>query len=37
MSYLIVFVAGMVVGWNLIPQPHWVADFVFAVISKFKK
>jgi len=34
MLYVILaFAAGLVVGWNFIPQPQWVAD----IFSKFKK
>jgi hypothetical protein len=31
--YGLAFAAGLVVGWNFIPQPQWVAD----IFSKFKK
>lgn len=24
MLYIIAFVAGLIVGWNLLPQPAWV-------------
>jgi hypothetical protein len=27
------FGAGLVVGWNLLPQPHWVADLYFRIFS----
>ena len=26
MTELIAFVAGLVIGWNLIPQPEWVRN-----------
>jgi hypothetical protein len=28
------FVAGLVVGWNFLPQPQWVLDLVKKVTGK---
>ena len=36
LEFLIVFGAGLVVGWNILPQPKWVADLYKTVISNFK-
>ena len=27
-SVVVAFVAGAVVGWNLLPQPQWVKDLI---------
>lgn len=32
---LLGFVAGLLVGWNLLPQPHWVKKLVEKVKNKF--
>lgn len=37
LRYVIVFCAGLVVGWNLLPQPTWVADLYHQVESSIKK
>lgn len=37
LRYVIVFCAGLVVGWNLLPQPAWVADLYHHVEMQFKK
>lgn len=29
------FVAGLLVGWNLLPQPEWVKSLVEKVKAKF--
>lgn len=28
------FIAGLVVGWNLLPQPQWVKDLWNKLVSK---
>lgn len=28
MSHLLAFAAGLLVGWNLIPQPLWVLEII---------
>lgn len=36
MFYAIVgFIIGLVVGWNFLPQPQWIADFIDDIKSKF--
>jgi hypothetical protein len=37
MTELIAFCAGLIVGWNFIPQPQWIKDRVDQLISKIKK
>lgn len=37
MTELIAFCAGLIVGWNFIPQPQWVKDKVDQLISKIKQ
>ena len=32
---ILAFVAGLIVGWNFIPQPAIVKDLVDAIKSKF--
>ena len=36
-DYLAVFGIGLVVGWNLLPQPVWVKNIWDKIIAKFKK
>jgi hypothetical protein len=36
-DYLLVFVAGLLVGWNLVPQPHWVAHVIAKVVQIIRK
>jgi hypothetical protein len=24
---IVAFMAGLIVGWNFLPQPKWIADF----------
>ena len=36
LDYLIVFGAGLVVGWNVLPQPAWVAALYTNLVSKLK-
>jgi hypothetical protein len=31
MTELIAFCAGLIVGWNFLPQPQWVKDLVSKV------
>ena len=33
LEYLIVFGAGLVVGWNLLPQPVWVKEIYDRIAS----
>ena len=33
LDYLIVFGAGLVVGWNLLPQPAWIKAIYDRVVS----
>lgn len=33
LEYLIVFGAGLVVGWNLLPQPAWVKEIYDRIAS----
>ena len=35
LRYVIAFCAGLVVGWNALPQPPWVADLYKQVHAKF--
>lgn len=35
-NYIFCFCAGLIVGWNLLPQPSWVKAIYDLVISKFK-
>jgi hypothetical protein len=37
MTTVIAFCAGLIVGWNFIPQPKWVKDRVDQLISKIKR
>ncbi len=37
MDYFLVFFAGLVVGWNFLAQPEWVAKIVENIKSRFKK
>ena len=37
MTTVIAFCAGLVVGWNFIPQPQWVKDKVDLIIDKLKR
>lgn len=32
---LFAFAAGLIVGWNFIPQPKFVADLVQKAVDKF--
>lgn len=34
---VILFGVGLVVGWNLLPQPLWVKNLYDKVAAKFKK
>lgn len=34
---VICFVAGLVVGWNFLPQPEFVKNWVGKVVGLFKK
>jgi hypothetical protein len=36
LELLIAFGSGLVVGWNVLPQPQWVADLYKKVMSNFK-
>lgn len=31
---IICFVAGLVVGWNFLPQPDWVKDLIAKIVAK---
>jgi hypothetical protein len=31
------FAAGLVVGWNFLPQPHWVLDLVIKMVRAFRR
>lgn len=31
---LLAFAAGLVVGWNFVPQPQWVQDLVAKYLKK---
>lgn len=33
----LVFGIGLIVGWNLLPQPTWVKNLYDKVLAKFKK
>lgn len=33
LEYLVVFGAGLIVGWNLLPQPAWVKEIYDRVAS----
>lgn len=35
--FLIGLALGLVVGWNFLPQPAFVADLVSKALAKFKK
>jgi hypothetical protein len=36
MLYAIIgFVVGLIVGWNFLPQPQWMVDFIDNIKSKF--
>lgn len=36
MFYVVIaFFAGLVVGWNFLPQPEWVADIIEKIKSGF--
>lgn len=35
-NYLIVFLAGLIVGWNVLPQPAWVRNGYQLVVAKIK-
>lgn len=37
LMYLIVFGAGLVVGWNVLPQPAWAKKLYDEFVAKFKK
>lgn len=37
MDYILMFLAGMVVGWNFLPQPEWVANLVAKIKAKFSR
>lgn len=37
MMTLIAFAAGLIVGWNFLPQPKVVADFVTGLVAKYLK
>lgn len=32
--YLISFVAGLIVGWNFLPQPQFIQDFMNKILNK---
>jgi hypothetical protein len=36
LEYLIVFAAGLIVGWNVLPQPTWVAALYAKLAEKMK-
>ena len=37
MDYLIVFGLGLLVGWNVLPQPEWVQALYLRVTAKFRR
>lgn len=37
MDYILMFVAGMVVGWNFLQQPEWVAKLIEKIKAKFSR
>ena len=36
-SFLFGLVVGLIVGWNFLPQPQWVKNFVDKVVAKVKE
>lgn len=36
LDYLIIFSVGLIVGWNVLPQPAWVAALYTQIIAKMK-
>ena len=36
-AYVLVFAAGLVVGWNVLPQPVWAKELYDKIVAKFKK
>lgn len=35
-NYVLAFLAGLVVGWNVLPQPAWVKNLYQLAIDKIK-
>lgn len=35
LTLLVVFAAGLIVGWNVLPQPAWVRNLYLKVKNKF--
>jgi hypothetical protein len=31
------FASGLIIGWNLLPQPIWVKNLYDKILAKFKK
>jgi len=36
LNNLIFFAIGLIVGWNIFPQPTWVKSFYDLIVSKIK-
>jgi hypothetical protein len=36
MGYFFAFVCGLLVAWNLVPQPSWVFDALSSIVKLFK-
>lgn len=36
LMYLVVFGVGIVVGWNVLPQPAWAKSMYDKAVAKFK-
>jgi len=37
MDWILFFVVGLIVGWNLLPQPLWVKNIYDKIKAKFTK
>jgi len=37
LAITIAFIAGLVVGWNFLPQPHWVLDLIVKLVRAFRR
>jgi hypothetical protein len=35
--HAIVFLSGLLVGWNVLPQPDWVRDGYYRVTTRIKE